>query len=957
MIQLHKIFQKIKNVWNELFGQHKSDKPKRKIETQPWEIGGRRISPGPRGETVEPGDYERAPKLICRENGSSSKFDVILIVPESYPVNSILLNNKKLSVGNHPSEYPLHPYSGKLIIDRTDGKRIEINLPKENPLIFKLKKNWRGDGNSHPYLTIGYFVIIAPNRWTRQGNAPVEDMACSDSSFQAHFFHIDESNEKLEETPFKEYSVPLKKHCLNLKGKVLPDKSVDGKLFVQNPPNLAPDSNVKWARVGYEGINDWGQNFKPNEEQVSAVLAGKCGHFFIRVYDEKVNLMDSDQFRFSSALNRIFVNGESYEDDDKLIPPPKEGHKPTTLRFVDTNGKNIVPLNKNIEGTIENDGVVFLHPVPGNDTTKWKLPSGQDCCVSVVIELQRIWWQKKLPKDESGEWLDKPIELTRDEFRELAKEKTILEFLPKRSNGSLRIGFDDKLDIKRNIRDEIALSDFLYHKPIAEPSNEESILKILIDDSKIDLIMITADQFTIPPALDRILVNGKLYEEDDKLIPPPKGGHKPTTLRFVDTNDKNIVPLDKIFDGTVKDDGAVFLHPVPSNDTTKWKLPSGQDCVSAVIELQRIWWQMKLPEDETGEWLDKPIELTRDEFRELAKKKTILEFLPKRSNGSLRIGFDDKLDIKRNIRDEIALSDFLYHKPIAEPSNEESILKILADDSEIDLIVIKADQFTSPPALDRILVDGKLYEEDDKLIPPPKGGHKPTTLRFVDTNDKNIVPLDKIFDGTVKDDGAVFLHPVPGNDTTKWKLPSGQDCVSAVIELQRIWWQIKLPEDESGEWLDKPIALTREEFRELAEKNTILKFLPKRSNESMRIGFDDKLDIERNIRDEIALSDFLYHKPIAEPSSEESILKILIDDSEINLIVILADQEVDENYNPKVFGGDSRFRQGRGFSKSEVERAGISIQDLRRLKLPFDKHRRSSHIINIKLLKKVKTDA
>ena len=475
-----------------------SDKTKRrsqrqKFERQPWEIGGRRISLGPRGENVEPSDYERAPKLICRENASSSIFDVILIVPENYPVNRVLLNDKELSAGKLPGEYPLLSYSGKLAIDRTDGDKIEISLPKDKPLIFKLRKNWRGDGNSHRYLTIGDFVVIAPKHWTRQGSVPLEDSPCSDSNFQAHFFHIEESNATSEKIGFKECSISLNKYNLNLEGKVLADKSDDGELFVLKPPILTPDHNVTWARVGFEGINDWGDNFKPAERQLSDVLDGKCGRFFIRVYDEEVNLLDSDQFRYSSVLNSVLVNGERYEDDNKFIPPPKGGHKPTTLRFVDINGRNIIPLNKNIEGTVNEDRSVLLNPVPGNDTTEWKIPSGQDY-VSVVIGLQRIWWQKKSPEDEPGEWLDKPIELTREEFRELAKKEAVLEFLPKHSKESFRIGFDDKLNIKRKIKDEIALSDFLYHKPIADSSSEESILRILIDDSEIDLILVIADQ-------------------------------------------------------------------------------------------------------------------------------------------------------------------------------------------------------------------------------------------------------------------------------------------------------------------------------------------------------------------------------------------------------------------------------------------------------------------------------
>lgn len=476
----------------------KSDKAKRrsprlKVERQPWEIGGRRIPHGSRGENVEPSNYERAPKLICRENASSSIFDVILIIPEKYPVDSVFLNDKELSTGNLPGEYPLQTFSGKLVIERTESKKIVIQLQEEHPLIFKLRKNWRGDGNSHPYLTTGYFVVIAPKRWTRQGNAPVEDVPCSDSNFQAHFFHIEESNATTEELGFKEFSISVNKYNLNLEGKVLADKSDEGELFVLKPPILTPDANVTWARVGYEGVNDWGKNFKPAESQLSDVLDGKCGRFFIRVYDEEVNLLDSDQFRYSSVLNSVLVNGERYEDDDKFIPPPKGGYKPITLRFVDTNGRNIIPLNKNIEGTVNEDRSVLLHPVPGNDATEWKVPSGQDY-VSVVIGLQRIWWRKKSPEDEPGEWLDKPIELTREEFRELAKKETILEFLPKHSKESFRIGFDDKLNIKRKIKDEIALSDFLYHQPIADPSSEESILRIMIDDSEIDLIVVVADQ-------------------------------------------------------------------------------------------------------------------------------------------------------------------------------------------------------------------------------------------------------------------------------------------------------------------------------------------------------------------------------------------------------------------------------------------------------------------------------
>jgi ribosomal protein L13E len=47
------------------------------------------------------------------------------------------------------------------------------------------------------------------------------------------------------------------------------------------------------------------------------------------------------------------------------------------------------------------------------------------------------------------------------------------------------------------------------------------------------------------------------------------------------------------------------------------------------------------------------------------------------------------------------------------------------------------------------------------------------------------------------------------------------------------------------------------------------------------------------------------------------------------------------------------FRQGRGFSRGEIEKAGASVDDLKTAHLRMDRLRRSVHEVNIKSLKEL----
>jgi large subunit ribosomal protein L13e len=46
-----------------------------------------------------------------------------------------------------------------------------------------------------------------------------------------------------------------------------------------------------------------------------------------------------------------------------------------------------------------------------------------------------------------------------------------------------------------------------------------------------------------------------------------------------------------------------------------------------------------------------------------------------------------------------------------------------------------------------------------------------------------------------------------------------------------------------------------------------------------------------------------------------------------------------------------RRREGRGFSREEIRRAGLTLHEMRRLGIPVDKRRKTSHPTNVQTLK------
>ena len=277
------------------------------------------------------------------------------------------------------------------------------------------------------------------------------------------------------------------------------DDSDNGELFVSKPPKLELSKNYAWARVGEEKRNGgWGENFEPKNQCLADVLNDRQGRFFIRVYDNNTKLLDSTEFRYFANLCKILVNDEPYSRE-MLLSPSVNGHTLTTLKFMGANDTPVCPTlaPDHSHAKVEADGIVTIKPHPEGDELSFSLNSETDS-IDIVIKLPRIWWCLEQTNNQSNEWRDTPIEMTREEFRKhaYADAKMMLR-LPPRIR-SVYVGFDDNLDRQykpTKVGDDtvLPLDNFVDYSQITNWLNNDVFFKIQCDGKTLTLIRVTAD--------------------------------------------------------------------------------------------------------------------------------------------------------------------------------------------------------------------------------------------------------------------------------------------------------------------------------------------------------------------------------------------------------------------------------------------------------------------------------
>ena len=459
---------------------------------------------GVRARVESPAPSSR-PELICREPPGSQQWEVVLTADEESGIVAVTQNGVQLETSN--GEWPLSTFTGRLSVEFEDGSAIDVPLFDGSPLIFKVNGGWNGDGRKARRLTNGHFILLAPMTWERSGHVPVEPASCSDHEFMAHFFFRRGSESAEEIGGFLGHEVPLGASSFDLAGEFVFDDSVEGRLFVGTPPQLNPMNAVSWVRVGEESRNGWkGENFKPSERTLTEVLNGRQGRFFVRVYDDSPQLLDSEQFRHLRCLQTILVDNAPY-DQRTLIVPNTSGHRSTAVTFVGADGAAIRPIVLAEAPHLEqSDSRLVIHPHPKADTISCDLEADGGL-VRVELNLPRVWWRlEKMGQSESdGDWRDTPFEMNRHEFQNYARKNFLLRLrLPKRIR-SVSVGFDDEID--RNCPSstngvEIRLDNFRDYSQIDCQLPVEALFNVRIEDETLTLIRVSSDPESSSTSVD-----------------------------------------------------------------------------------------------------------------------------------------------------------------------------------------------------------------------------------------------------------------------------------------------------------------------------------------------------------------------------------------------------------------------------------------------------------------------
>lgn len=448
----------------------------------------------------------RRPELRCREASDSRSWEVVVDLPDGPSPPKILLDGEPLPTSDGCCR--VSNLDASIIAVMDGGSTIDL-LDPGPPLIFKTAKHWKSSGRRVRRITRGYFVVIVPAGWQREGSRPpVAPTRATASGYQAHYVYWDgRSNDRVR---FAGHDLPLATDTEILKGSTLFDDDRDhGSLFVGDPPELTNPNAFTWTVVGEEGVPDgWRCRFKPSKRRLADLLEGREGWFFVRVYDANAELLASTDFRYSRRLAQIHVDNHAYSDTTILFPT-RTGHDLTLVTFVDRTGNPINPPTAIPPDKHADDVRVELRSAAGR--------------VPVRVRLPRLWW-RLADDDAEHDWRSVAFRWTPQEFDRLAETATRICLDLPRHVPNVGCGFDS--DAARQYRRlksgyfEIPLEEFLddlddflnEHAPHAE-SRERTTLGITLSQISRSVSVVHVQEN--PADEDNSVCNDDSLDEDE----------------------------------------------------------------------------------------------------------------------------------------------------------------------------------------------------------------------------------------------------------------------------------------------------------------------------------------------------------------------------------------------------------------------------------------------------------
>lgn len=191
------------------------------------------------------------------------------------------------------------------------------------------------------------------------------------------------------------------------------------------------------------------------------------------------------------------MGGKPYTEDTILIPSP-DGHPSTDIRFVGVDGTTIRPILRSEMDHVntQEDGlIVQRHPCVSDIRCTLESNGGR---VDIILRLPRVWWRMEHGDGEPEEWRDRPLDMTRKDFRKCADEDTIVRLRLPRRIRSVPVGFDDTIDRSYGRKSngdgiEIPLAHFVDYTQIDQRLNEDAWFNVRVGDDALPLIRLSAD--------------------------------------------------------------------------------------------------------------------------------------------------------------------------------------------------------------------------------------------------------------------------------------------------------------------------------------------------------------------------------------------------------------------------------------------------------------------------------
>ncbi len=484
--------------------QHKKEETHGGGQRPPLKRGGRSRGSTKRREIEQTSGAKTSslkPEIVCWKVGWS--WVVGIEMPEELETLTVAQNEEPLEQDNpDESRYRLRHAEGVVKVTWAVGQKdIPLVRPERNYLVFKMRKDWKGLGRLVRSSTTGYYLFVVPQEWKRDeeasGPASVAPESVELDGYKTHFFFQEQDSHTIIgfiTANGERIQVESGSSRFKLVGGEIGDASEEmGPLFGKQPPGIQTLDKNEWSDVGVivigeerSGRNRCRTQFIPQVDNKEHKLPEKIanrrgGWYFLRIYDNVDNLIESMDFRFMMALNNIHM-----EKPDCL--PGTSRYNDVTVRFLHQTGCKVELMNEDTQHALEirreNDQtIVTIPPKSDCDKTHWILRDG-DAEIEVTVLVKRIWWTFGVIGVTPTDWADNPITLYRKDFTAITDNALWVRLPHMRFVRKIDVGFDRNKSRSYQVEVEekeiaIPLRDFCDAQEI-EKRQDEFEMKIWV---------------------------------------------------------------------------------------------------------------------------------------------------------------------------------------------------------------------------------------------------------------------------------------------------------------------------------------------------------------------------------------------------------------------------------------------------------------------------------------------